>query len=469
MAYDSSIREEEIKNRLRKDYFSAYDAEHELGDIDFAVAVPDADHKKAETEWLLWAEAKKGSGNDVVESFVQLVLTIGKARTYDKHMPPKYLGAFDAEKIAFVPYEQVMEVFTLNDFNWKVVPSDHKTKEFRQLQKLLGKHISRHMQVYLYDKDGKDLRKFIARTFKYKAGVTQIQINKTNYTHVFHKWLEVVKPTISCYWDNAKAFNIYERDFFLADLLSKNNSTIKERLRVLLNKDRYVVRRGASIMGGLDWTVIYFTDAPEHGKDGLAHQQFWNRYKRPPKKIYWDFMVERTDLLVPPNVRSYKGAYFTPEIWVAKSHDYLRDCLGEDWQQKYFIWDCTAGTGNMEAGLTNKYNVWASTLDESDVDVMRDRATHGANLLESHIFQFDFLNDPFDKLPDGLRRIIENDADRRRLVVYFNPPSAEAGSSVGKVKKVGVSNSTKVHDDYGAGLGSYAKRELGAQFLVNTN
>ena len=40
MAYQLNIREKAIENKLRKDYFLAYNAEEVLGDIDFAVAVP---------------------------------------------------------------------------------------------------------------------------------------------------------------------------------------------------------------------------------------------------------------------------------------------------------------------------------------------------------------------------------------------------------------------------------------------
>lgn len=39
MAYQLDIREKAIENKLRKDYFQAYNAEEVLGDIDFAVAV----------------------------------------------------------------------------------------------------------------------------------------------------------------------------------------------------------------------------------------------------------------------------------------------------------------------------------------------------------------------------------------------------------------------------------------------
>ncbi|MEI2711223.1 MAG: hypothetical protein V9E96_19730 [Chitinophagaceae bacterium] len=82
----------------------------------------------------------------------------------------------------------------------------------------------------------------------------------------------------------------------------------------------------------------------------------------------------------------------------------MTDYLGENWQEEYYIWDCAAGTGNLLAGLTNKYNIWASTLDQADVKVMHERIEHGANLLENHVFQFDFLNDDFSKLTTRFAR-----------------------------------------------------------------
>jgi hypothetical protein len=93
------------------------------------------------------------------------------------------------------------------------------------------------------------------------------------------------------------------------------------------------------------------------------------------------------------------------------------------------VWDCAAGTGNLLVGLTNKYNIWASTLDKADVDVMKDRIQTGANLLESHVFQFDFLNDDFTKLPQGLQEIINDPNRRKKLIVYINPPYAEAANT----------------------------------------
>jgi hypothetical protein len=172
--------------------------------------------------------------------------------------------------------------------------------------------------------------------------------------------------------------------------------------------------------------------------------------------------------MVPQDIRERKGSFFTPQQWVELSQKYIGDVLGEDWQDEYYIWDCAAGTGNLLAGLTNKYNIWASTLDKADVDVIHDRIKNGANLLENHVFQFDFLNDDFSKLPKGLQDIINSDKKRKKLVVYINPPYAEGGSSkqmTGTAEYKKDVEKNKVHDKYIKQLAG-ANREIFAQFLI---
>jgi hypothetical protein len=200
-----------------------------------------------------------------------------------------------------------------------------------------------------------------------------------------------------------------------------------------------------------------------------AHKEFWDRYERPPLEEYWDYIINRRDLLVPQDIRERKGSFFTPQQWVELSQKYIADALGENWQDEYYVWDCAAGTGNLLAGLTNKYNIWASTLDKADVDVMKDRIRNGANLLEDHVFQFDFLNDDFEKLPKGLLDIIKNDKKRKRLVIYINPPYAEATSSAtisgsGK-NKPGVATINKVKEKYQSSLGK-AANEIFSLFVA---
>jgi hypothetical protein len=118
------------------------------------------------------------------------------------------------------------------------------------------------------------------------------------------------------------------------------------------------------------------------------------------------------------------------------------------------------------AGLTNKYHIYASTLDQADVSVMHERIEHGANLLKNNVFQFDFLNDDFTKLPQELQEIINNPEKRKKLVIYINPPYAEATSGIGKGgNKKDVSKETKMYVKYGDNL-KQAKNELYAHFLI---
>lgn len=478
MAYNYNIREEEIKNRLRKEYFSDYDAEQILGDIDFAVAMPSDGPQLFETEYFLWAEAKKGTHHDIYESLVQLILTIGKVRTFDKVLPPAFLGAFDAEKIAFIPYNAVLDIFYQNDFNWNVTPSDHSTKEFKLVMEKVRKTLERNMLMYSFDKDSKELKRFIKSNFVLgKAGVSKIRINKNNFTAIYQKWLVEVKPSIAVNWEQAKKQGIIDADFYLADILSMHNVTLRNSLFVLLRTNYYELDRKIDDSGFWDSKKAEFKD------NQVAHTQFWNRYERPPKREYWEYIAGRRDLLVPQDVRERKGSFFTPRKWVELSQQYLAAELGEDWQDEYYIWDCCGGTGNLEAGLTNKYHIWVSTLDKADVDVIHDRIRHmndastngkGANLLDKHVFQFDFLNDPFDldtpdsKLPDSLKEILKNDEKRKKLVIYINPPYAEASNSrtiTGTgTNRVGLSKS-QVKANHAKELGR-AGNELFAQFFA---
>ena len=455
-----NIREEELKNKIAQDFFDKFDCTEIIKDIDFAVRIKG---NSLFGEYLLWAEAKKNTA-DTTSMLTQLVLTIGKARSFDKILPPPFLGCFDCEKIVFIPYFEVQEIFYQNDFNWKITPSNRETKEFKQVFEQIGKISDSKIYIFDFEKDEKELKNFIKENFVIgKSETSKIKIDKNNFINIYNKWLEAVKPTIMLLnWEKAKKAGIIDGDFYLADLLSSENQTLKEKLFVVLKSNKYVLNRHENEMGLLTSTEVDFSDKQR------AHTQFWAKYERPPKEEYWDYIIERRDLLVPQDVRERKGSFFTPKIWVELSQKYIADVFGEDWQDEYYVWDCAAGTGNLLAGLTNKYNIWASTLDKADVDVMHERIENGANLLKEHCFQFDFLNDDFDKLPKALQDIINDEKKRKKLIIYINPPYAEAGNIKQRIEtgenKTGVAKN-KIHDKYHTQL-SGANRQLFAQFLI---
>ena len=454
-----NIREEELKNKVGAEWFKQFDTTEILGNIDFTV-FPKQDTLFGRTP-LLWAEAKTGN-YDVSTMFVQLILTIGKARTFDKTMPPAFLGAFDFNKIAFVDYINIQDIFYLNDFNWNVAPSNHETKEFKLIKNRVESTIKVKTYVFDYEKDKKQLITFIKNNVAKSSTKSKIKIDKNNFIPIYLRWLEIVKPIIDVNWEDLNKANILDSDFYLADLFVDDKGTqdidddltIRDSLFVVFKNQGYKIAKE---------NIKQMFDATINIKLKDTYQQFWKLYKRPPIKEFQDYIIERRDLLVPQDIRERKGAYFTPRKWVELSQKYLTDYLGENWQDDYYIWDCAGGTGNLLAGLNNKYNIYASTLDQADISVIHERIDHGAHLLKSHVFQFDFLNDNFSKLPQSLQDILNDDGKRNKLIMYINPPYAEV-SSVGEKGKAGV-NQSNIHSKYNNILGT-AGREIYAQFLI---
>jgi hypothetical protein len=460
-----NIREEELKNKVGHDYFDKFDSTRIVGNIDFCVLTKTKDQSQKSIfgdNSLLWAEAKTGS-YDLVAMFAQLILTIGKARTFDKHLPPAFLGAFDFEKIAFVPYQKVQHLFFKNDFNWNVTPSNYETKEFKEIRDLIENSLSSLSYRYYFGKDDKELKFFIKNNIAKATERGKIQIDKNNFVSIYLRWLDQVKPLINFDFGEGKKQSIIDSDFYLADLFVDDQNTAATEDDTPLKNELFIVyQNGHYEIAKEDLKSLF--DATINFKDKKPYEQFWKKYKRPPIKEFQNYIVERRDLLVPQDIREWKGAFFTPKKWVELSQKYIADVLGENWQEEYYVWDCAAGTGNLLAGLTNKYNIWASTIDQADVNVMHDRINHGANLLESHVFQFDFLNDDFSKLPINLQDIINNEEKRKKLVIYINPPYAET-AIFGKKSKEGL-NISYVNKKYSNYLANAANRELFVQFLT---
>ncbi|MBQ3655353.1 MAG: hypothetical protein II956_00720 [Bacteroidales bacterium] len=454
--------EEQLKNEIAVKYFKKFICTDIIKRIDFTV-------RTAETDYLLWAEAKQ-QPTDIYKMLAQLLITI-KQDAYEIN-PPKFLGCFDNEKISFIEYYDVLPVFNLNDFNWTQTPSQVDDKTVANVKNTIDKN---KIFTFFYDKDEYELKNFIAENFNGSGSLLSTFIDKNNFIFVYQKWRKAVMPFINADWETLKKnYSVYDRDFWLAELNIDDNGTADISDDKTVNEDFYITfsaneKKPYELLrkDGLGMEVSYKFGFKDGGKELYA--EFWKLYKRPPKEEIWKYIISRLDLLVPQDVRERKGAFFTPQIWVEKSQEYIADVLGEDWQEEYFVWDCCAGTGNLLNGLKNKYRIFASTLDQQDVDVMKERIKNGANLLESHVFQFDFLNDDFSKCPQSLQDIIFDEEKRKKLVIYINPPYAEAGNA----KKVtgtgehkdGVARNNKVFDKYGNDMGT-AANEVYALFLM---
>ena len=286
-----NIREEELKNKVASDYFSQFDTTKIIGNVDFCASLETPNFltkadplervngvaeilsdSKAGVLSYLWAEAKRGK-SDIYKSITQLILTIGRARTFDRVHPPAFLGAFDSFGIAFIPYNCVQEIFYQNDFNWQVTPSNYDTKEFKQIHQMVKNTIEKDSLIFSFEKDNLEIQEFIRTNFIIgKNDLHKIPINKNNFLSIYLKWLANVKPSIVANWDIIKKKGIIDGDFYLADLLSSENLSLKEKLFVILKKDCYEFDRI------IDEDQFFSSKQTNFNDNQKSHLQFWNKY-----------------------------------------------------------------------------------------------------------------------------------------------------------------------------------------------
>ncbi|GHP51543.1 hypothetical protein JP0043_14680 [Helicobacter pylori] len=456
----SSLNEEPLKSQIKAEFFKDKKFLYSGDKIDFMLSYK---HPNAILP-ILWGEAKRGNFDDLDKAFTQLLLTIGKHKLYTHHTPP-YLCAFDAFRMEFIAFDDtITNFFYKSGINFSITPSNYNTEGFKHALNAFKAMSKSHKFVFDFKTQSQECKEFIENNLNSSHLLNKIPIDKNNFFTIYQKWFEAVKPTIDIDWEVAKTKGILDADYYLADLLSDGDKTIIEKLQTILSSSYYKLKRGVNELGKIDFMEIGFTDGQQ------AHKEFWNIYERPPKVEFQAFILERRDLLVPSDVRERKGAFFTPRIWVEKSQEYLAKALGQDYQEDYIIWDCAGGTGNLLNGLTNKANCFLSTLDSNDVAIVKElAAANKLNLLENHVFQFDFLNDDFKKAPKSLQEILNDKEKRKKLIIYINPPYAEAGnkakmSGTGE-HKAKVARNNKTHETYKDFLGS-GSNELFAQFFI---
>ncbi|MEY3997041.1 MAG: hypothetical protein RL344_1384, partial [Pseudomonadota bacterium] len=281
--------------------------------------------------------------------------------------------------------------------------------------------------------------------------IIRTAITPNNLKQVFDKWIAMIGQEIQ-----GVATEEYALLFF-ADIMSDGTVSTHQNLPAeLLHKNNKPV----FILGN----KVYELSSHE------GYRQFWAIYDRPPKQEYRNYLLERRDSLIPIDERSFKGAYYTPLHVVDKAYEKLEATLGKQWQKDYVVWDMCCGVGNLEVKHSNPRNVFMSTLDTADIDVMKATKT----CMAATRFQYDYLNDDITddgqidysltgKVPPALQQAIK---DGKKILVLINPPYAEASGGIdGKNNKVGVEQ-TKINALMKTQEIGYASKELFVQFIV---
>ena len=398
----------------------------------------------------IWFEAKDTGKNSSYAMFTQLLHYVQDALNKGESVPP-FLAVIDTEKAALMKSSDVIPFLAKKTIKWGKSASQYTPEALEEISAHIGTHFV-SFKIATHEDEFIQTVKAAIKT----GDIIRTQITPDNLKQVFDKWVEMVGREIT---------GVNEEDYallFFADIM--NDGTVSTHTHLpaeLLHKSGKPV----FALNGQNFELGNIE----------GYRQFWTIYHRPPKSEYRDYLLERRDSLIPLDERSFKGAYYTPLHVVDKAYDKLAETLGKNWQKEYIVWDMCCGVGNLEVKHSNPRNIYMSTLDQADVDVMKATKT----CVAAQRFQYDYLNDDItddgqidyslsNKVPASLRKAI---AEGKKILVLINPPYAEAANA-DNVKseggenaesKLGVSKTRVVAmmDQQG-----YAARELFVQFLV---
>jgi hypothetical protein len=390
----------------------------------------------------IWFEAKDTGKHSSYAMFTQLLHYVQDALNRGDHVPP-FLAVIDTEKAAIMKTADVIPFLEKKIIKWGKSASQYTPEALEAVSAFIGTY-------FVSFKLSTHEEEFIATVkLAIKSGdIIRTQITPDNLKQVFDKWVTMIGKEMT---------GVKEEDYallFFADIMNDGTvSTHKDMPAKLLLMDG----KPAFFLNGKMYEL--------GNKEG--YRQFWVIYHRPPKEEYRNYLLERRDSLIPLDERQFKGAYYTPLVIVDRAYDKLAQTLGRNWQKDYIIWDMCCGVGNLEVKHSNHRNIYMSTLDQADIDVMKATKTCVAAMR----FQYDYLNDDItedgkidysltNKLPQGLRNAI---AEGKKILMLFNPPYAEVGNSLGKQSKTNVA-ATKTA--YMMDKQGYASRELFTQCLT---
>lgn len=391
----------------------------------------------------IWFEAKD-KPTSTYSMYTQLLHYVDDAFKKGEEVPP-LLCVIDTTKAAIMRTADVLPILKNKNIKWGKSASKFTPEALEEVSSFIGTYFV-SFKIETHEQEFIETVKLAIKS----GEIIRTQITPDNLKQVFDKWVEMIGRELS---------GVNESDYallFYADIMHDGKAATHENLPARLLHDG---EKPVFLLNGNAYNLGNYE----------GYRQFWAIYHKPPKEEHRNYLLERRDSLIPLDERSFKGAFYTPLHVVDKAYDLLAETLGSNWQQKYIVWDMCCGVGNLEVKHSNHRNVFMSTLDQADIDVMKASKT----CVAATRFQYDYLNDDItddgkidysltNKVPKELQQAIK---DGKKILVLINPPYGETGAGIGKgdKNKKGVEQ-TRINalmTDLG-----YASKELFVQFLV---
>lgn len=302
---------------------------------------------------------------------------------------PSTIFVGDTDECFAIHTNQIIK-YLGHDVDWKIAPSEAHKKNPQMIQAMVD---DVDILPFVYNVDNE---------FKIKDVIDKLWDLTDNVV----RKIRITKDNI---------VNIY--DYFNENVLKNCELTTNEKanlfIQIVINPSENYIHPKKSVVVTKSYGEVHINR--NQFKSFFSH--FEGDVYSPKEKEGLTALVDR---LVEEETRRKKGEFFTPTAFVDLAHTYISNTFGEDWKEKFVVWDNSCGTMNLTRDY--KFNeLYCSTLEQSDIDTANQM---GYNM-EATKFQYDFLNGDYGVLPEGLRNAIDGG---KEILFLINPPYATASN-----------------------------------------
>jgi hypothetical protein len=363
----------------------------------------------------------------------QVIKYVKNIHDTDATKVPKVAVIGDENETFVLPVSDIINYISIKDYQWELSPSSMYKDEVL-INDLIEDEIVRNLYIY---NPNNEFREIVNKIKEVNKGISVPRtLTEKNIDRVFEYFCDKITMKIG-------------------RSTVKPNDMVNLFAHIMIHPDS-VELKGNKLLNSMFKDPIIIGNVDNY--NGFI-REFSRKYTPKQKRIFTGIL----DRLIEDTTRRFQGEFFTPVDWVDIGHKYIEDVI-PNWKEDYVVWDPAWGTGNLTRDYKFK-ELYASTLNQSDIDTA-NQVGHNDGAIK---FQYDLLNDDYEKLPKGLRNAIEGG---RKIIVLMNPPYATANNLDNKIRKNSNKSEvsfTKVGYDMKKNGLDKSSRQLYAQFFYQIN
>lgn len=351
------------------------------------------------------------------------------------------------EKEMFIVYAPVLKHYLSEDYDWSIAPSEAHVRNLDLVEELMN---DPNLSSFVFDIntskfDVNDVLKAIDSLAENDGKMHKIKVSEANIRIVFEEFIRMIFSDVRSVKIGIEA---QKQPQLLVSIFTQS---------ILGDTNIYPIPTKKN--------MLHLPDGSTVKLDTNAYSAFFSRYERKYTLEEQDRIVAIADQLIEEAARRFSGDFWTPTVWANRSHELIQSNLGEDWTNRFNVWDMACGTKNLTRDLQFK-SLFSSTIHQEELN-MSTKYNH-----EGVSFQYDFLNDDIDVSPTSNPKdlkmplaLFEKLKRNEPFLFYSNPPygtANDAGAKGTSKRSIALSQINRYMKAEGLGK---ASQQLYAQFF----